>query len=59
MRRWLVQFEDGEKVELPALNRAEARHYSVSFSHAEGLGGILHYRRVKSVRLIREQEMPF
>ena len=59
MRRWIVEFDDGETIEIPALHRAEARHYSVSFSIADGMGGIRHYRRVKSVKRIKEQEIPF
>lgn len=53
LRLWDVEFETGECIQVEGLHRAEARHYSVSHSREDGLGGISHYRRVKSVRLAR------
>ena len=56
LRLWSVTFVDGETIEIEALHRAEARHYSVSVSRANGYGALSHYARVKSVKLRRKPE---
>lgn len=55
MRLWRVIFENGEVIEIEALCRAEARHYSVSLSMMANYGPIRHYTRIKSVRIVRDQ----
>lgn len=59
-RLWLVVLKDGTQLgPVPATHRASARHYSKSWRD-DYVGSAFHYRDVKSVRLVREQEgIPF
>jgi hypothetical protein len=53
MRKWLVTFSDGEKIEIEAEYRGMARHYAKSFVERNPMSSIRHYTTVKSARLMK------
>lgn len=57
-RKWLVTLRDGTRIEILALHRAMARHYSKS-ERSDYVSSKDHYRDVLSVRLICEADIPF